>query len=94
MHFALSPVFRSPFRITRQFAGDVVARFKAMAMEFAKMPKGEFAQMPPGILFLNRLQFGFFSILARLDVEVDYVAIERELVAWGWKELERAKGGA
>lgn len=92
MHFALSPVFRSPFRITRQFAADVVARFKAMAMEFARMPKGEFAQMPPGILFLNRLQFGFFSILARLDVEVDYVAIERELVEWGWKELRRARG--
>jgi predicted unusual protein kinase regulating ubiquinone biosynthesis (AarF/ABC1/UbiB family) len=92
MHFALSPVFRSPFRVDRKFAGDVVGKFKAMAMEFAKLPKGEFVQMPPGILFLNRLQFGFFSILARMDVEVDYRAIEREIVEWGWKELRRAKG--
>lgn len=94
MHFALSPVFRSPFRITRPFAADVVARFKAMAVEFAKMKKGEFAQMPPGILFLNRLQFGFFSILARLDVEVDYGAIEEGLIEWGWDELRKAKGEA
>jgi predicted unusual protein kinase regulating ubiquinone biosynthesis (AarF/ABC1/UbiB family) len=91
MHYALSPVFRSPFQVTRAFAAEVVRRFKAMAMEFAKLPKGEFVQMPPGILFLNRLQFGFFSILARLDVEVDYVAIEHGLIDWGWKELRRAK---
>jgi predicted unusual protein kinase regulating ubiquinone biosynthesis (AarF/ABC1/UbiB family) len=89
MHFALSPVFRSPFHVTRAFAAEVVARFKGMAVEFAKMRKGEFAQMPPGILFLNRLQFGFFSILARLDVEVDYVAVERGLVEWGWDTLRR-----
>lgn len=92
MHYALSPVFRSPFHITRPFAAEVVARFKAMAVEFAKMPKGEFVQMPPGILFLNRLQFGFFSILARLDVEVDYARVERGLLEWGWEALRRAKG--
>ena len=28
--------------------------------------------MPPDMLFVNRLQFGFYSVLARLDVEVDY----------------------
>jgi len=93
MHYALSPVFRSPFRVTREFAAEVVRRFKVMAVEFTKLPKGEFVQMPPGILFLNRLQFGFFSILARLDVEVDYRAIEEGLIEWGWKELKRAKGG-
>ena len=32
--------------------------------------------MPEGILFMNRLQFGFFSVRARLDVAVDYAAIE------------------
>ncbi len=36
--------------------------------------------MPPEMLFMNRLQFGFYSVLARLDVEVDYAAIEREFV--------------
>lgn len=91
MHFALAPVFDSPFHVTRAFAADVVERFKGMAVEFAKLPKGQFVQMPPGILFLNRLQFGFFSILARLDVEVDYAAVERELVPRGWSELRAAR---
>lgn len=76
MHFALAPIFEAPFRITREFAAEVVARFKAMAKEFAKLPADQFVAMPPGILFLNRLQFGFFSILARLDAEVDYAAVE------------------
>ncbi len=91
MHFALSPVFASPFHVTRSFATEVVDRFKAMGLEFAKLPRGEFVQMPPGILFLNRLQFGFFSILARLDVEVDYAAVEREFVPRGWAALAEAK---
>jgi hypothetical protein len=30
---------------------------------------------------MNRLQFGFYSVLARLDVTVDYAAVERELLA-------------
>ncbi len=90
MHFALSPIFRSPFRVTREFAAEVVDRFKSMAREFAKLPDGEFVPMPPGILFLNRLQFGFFSILARLDVEVDYAAVERGFIPRGWARLGEA----
>jgi hypothetical protein len=33
--------------------------------------------LPPAMLFLNRLQFGFYSVLSRLDVTVDYAAVER-----------------
>lgn len=36
--------------------------------------------MPTEILFMNRLQFGFYSVLARLDVDVDYAAIEAEFL--------------
>jgi len=32
-------------------------------------------------VFMNRLQFGFYSVLARLDVEVDYAAVERRFLA-------------
>ena len=35
-----------------------------------------FVQLPPGMIFMNRLQFGFYSVLARLDAEVDYRAVE------------------
>ena len=37
--------------------------------------------MPPDMLFVNRLQFGFYSVLARLDVEVDYAKVERDFFA-------------
>ncbi len=33
--------------------------------------------LPSAMIFLNRLQFGFYSVLARLDVEVDYAGVER-----------------
>jgi len=93
MHFALRPVFHAPFRVTRPFSAEVVERFRTMGKEFAKLPKGEFVAMPPGILFLNRLQFGFFSILARLDVEVDYAAVERRFIPRGWDALHASTQG-
>ena len=36
--------------------------------------------MPTEILFMNRLQFGFYSVLARLDVAVNYAAVEAEFL--------------
>ena len=45
----------------------------------AKAPRGQFAPLPPEHLFLNRLQVGFYSVLARLDVAVDYGALERAM---------------
>jgi hypothetical protein len=32
------------------------------------------------MLFMNRLQFGFYSVLARLDVEADYAEVERQFL--------------
>ena len=29
---------------------------------------------------MNRLQFGFYSVLARLDATVDYAAVERDFM--------------
>jgi len=42
---------------------------------------GNFVPLPQGMLFMNRLQFGFYSVLAKLDVEVDYAAVERAFMA-------------
>jgi hypothetical protein len=36
--------------------------------------------MPPDMLFVNRLQFGFYSVLARLDAEGDYAKVERDFL--------------
>jgi hypothetical protein len=70
------PLLESPFRITREFAAEVVRRFRAMAKTMIRLDRSEYAAMPEGILFLNRLQFGFYSVLARLDVEADYASVE------------------
>ena len=42
-----------------------------------------FAPLPSGMLFMSRLQFGFYSVLARLDARVDYAAVERALPVRG-----------
>jgi hypothetical protein len=70
----------SPFRMTRPYAAGLLDRMRAMAKLSLSVPEAEFFTMPPSMLFVNRLQFGFYSVLARLDVEVDYAAVERAFV--------------
>ena len=77
---AFEPQRRSPYRITRPYAAGLVEEMKSMAMASRTIKDGSFVPMPPGIFFLNRLQFGFYSVLARLDAEVDYAAVEREFL--------------
>ncbi len=71
------PLFQSPYRLTRPYAASLVDGMKDMARVARKVPESEAFPMPPDMLFVNRLQFGFFSVLARLDVEGDYANIER-----------------
>jgi predicted unusual protein kinase regulating ubiquinone biosynthesis (AarF/ABC1/UbiB family) len=78
---AFAPLFRSPYRITRSYAASLVASFKASAREAMKVPEDEFVPIPEGMLFMNRLQFGFYSVVARLDAEVDFAAVERAFLA-------------
>ncbi len=75
------PLFASPFRITRPFAASLVTRLKEIGKEVRKLPKTEHVPVPKGMVFMNRLQFGFYSVLARLDVEVDYREVERRFLA-------------
>lgn len=71
------PIFASPFRIDRAFSASLAEELKALALQARTFDDAEVAPLPPGMLFMNRLQIGFYSVLARLDVEVDYAAIER-----------------
>ncbi len=75
------PIFDRPYRITRPFVASLVQGVKDLAMDARTMKAEEIAPLPPGILFMNRLQFGFYSVLARLDVEVDYAEVERAFLA-------------
>jgi predicted unusual protein kinase regulating ubiquinone biosynthesis (AarF/ABC1/UbiB family) len=70
-----------PFHITRDYAAGLLHTLRDNAMLAARGKLGPLEPMPAEWVFFNRLQLGFYSVLARLDVEVDYNAIERELVA-------------
>jgi predicted unusual protein kinase regulating ubiquinone biosynthesis (AarF/ABC1/UbiB family) len=73
------PVFGSPFRITTEFATSLVEAIGDVKAQLWAKDKS-FVQLPTGMLFMNRLQFGFYSVLARLDVRVDYAEIERRFL--------------
>lgn len=76
LHKCLEPVFSSPFRVNRPFVTGLVAEIfdmkKLTTARDSKIPA-----VPESTVLLNRLQFGFMSVLARLDAEVDYATIER-----------------
>ena len=78
------PLWHRPYRITRPYVVGIVERTKEMALQARKVGDDEFFAMPEEMLFVNRLQFGFYSVLARLDVEADYSGVERAF----WPELE------
>jgi predicted unusual protein kinase regulating ubiquinone biosynthesis (AarF/ABC1/UbiB family) len=71
-----SPLFESPFHVTRAYTTELVNDIRSMKqLMFAR--DGSFVMLPPHMVLLNRLQFGFYSVLARLDVRVDYAEVER-----------------
>jgi predicted unusual protein kinase regulating ubiquinone biosynthesis (AarF/ABC1/UbiB family) len=73
------PVFGSPFKITTEYASSLVREISSVKAQLWAKDKS-FVQLPSGMLFMNRLQFGFYSVLARLDVEVDYADVERRFL--------------
>jgi predicted unusual protein kinase regulating ubiquinone biosynthesis (AarF/ABC1/UbiB family) len=74
------PLFESPYRIGKSYAASLVSGMHEMALLARKVPEHQLFTMPGDMFFVNRLQFGFYSVLARLDVEVDYAAIERAFI--------------
>ncbi len=82
MERAFTPIWTDgPYRITREFAGGQLERMRANAMAMLKGSRDDFKPLPPEWLFFNRLQLGFYSVLARLDVAVDYRRLDAALLA-------------
>ena len=77
------PLFESPYRVTKPYAASLVAGMHEMALLARKVPEEQLFTMPGDMVFVNRLQFGFYSVLARLDVETDYAAVERGFIPDG-----------
>jgi predicted unusual protein kinase regulating ubiquinone biosynthesis (AarF/ABC1/UbiB family) len=71
------PLFESPYRITRPYAASLVGGMRDMGRMALSVKEHEHFAMPPDMVFINRLQFGFYSVLARMDVDVDYASVER-----------------
>jgi predicted unusual protein kinase regulating ubiquinone biosynthesis (AarF/ABC1/UbiB family) len=75
-----NPLFDAPYRVTKPYAASLVDGMREMAVLARKVPEEQVFTMPGDMLFVNRLQFGFYSVLARLDVETDYAAVERAFI--------------
>ncbi|MFZ5893541.1 MAG: ABC1 kinase family protein [Myxococcota bacterium] len=74
-----APLFASPFHMSTEFVAALVQGIGELkAQLFAK--DRSFVMPPPGMAFMNRLQFGFYSVLAKLDVEADYAAVEQRFL--------------
>jgi predicted unusual protein kinase regulating ubiquinone biosynthesis (AarF/ABC1/UbiB family) len=90
------PLLLSPFRVTRPYVSDLVGEIqKLKKFMFAK--DKSFVPLPANMVFMNRLQFGFYSVLARLDVAADYAAVERSFLAeagWGFDALAQPHSAA
>jgi hypothetical protein len=70
------PLFASPYRITRDWVAALTRAATQAKPHMLRKDQG-FVPMKPGMALMNRLQFGFYSVLARLDVEADYAGVER-----------------
>ena len=78
------PLFDQPFRFTKEYAASLVTVIKRVGKAVTKLDPKELNEMPADMFFINRLEFGLYSVLARLDVEVDYAAVEKGF----WHEMD------
>jgi len=69
------PLFSPKFHLTKKYAASLVREARELKKSMSAKD-GSFVQPPPHLALMNRLQFGFYSVLAKLDVEVDYQSVE------------------
>jgi predicted unusual protein kinase regulating ubiquinone biosynthesis (AarF/ABC1/UbiB family) len=80
MRQCFEPLFTAPFHITRPYVAKLVTDI-GEAKRYLWKKDANLVPLPAGMAMMNRLQFGFYSVLSRLDVAVDYRAIEIEFLA-------------
>ncbi|NUQ75648.1 MAG: AarF/ABC1/UbiB kinase family protein [Polyangiaceae bacterium] len=68
------------FHITKEYTTKLFHDLREGAKAALRGSRDEFTPLPSEWLFFNRLQLGFYSVLARLDVPVDYGAVERKIL--------------
>jgi predicted unusual protein kinase regulating ubiquinone biosynthesis (AarF/ABC1/UbiB family) len=75
----LEPVFASPFQITSSFVANLFHGMRDLQRTAFQRDSG-LTPVPRDTVLLNRLHFGFFSVLARLEVQADYAGEERRFL--------------
>jgi len=81
------PLFGSPHHMTASYVAELVQGIGKLKAEMFAKDKS-FVMPPKGMAFMNRLQFGFYSVLARLNVRVDYAEVERTFMAEAGKPIQ------
>ncbi len=73
------PLFASPFQLTSPYVTTVVRGLRDLKQHLLH-DDGSFTPLAEGLTFMSRLQFGFYSVLARLDVQTDYARVEERFL--------------
>jgi predicted unusual protein kinase regulating ubiquinone biosynthesis (AarF/ABC1/UbiB family) len=74
------PLKQSPFHMQTQYVASVVRGIQDLKLHMLKK-SSNVTPIPRGLVFTNRLQFGFYSVLSRLDVQADYATVARGILA-------------
>jgi predicted unusual protein kinase regulating ubiquinone biosynthesis (AarF/ABC1/UbiB family) len=77
---AFTPIFDSPYRITPDYLRSLISFANDSKLDLLR-DRHHATPYPAELALLNRLQIGFYSLLAKLDVELDYAALQREILA-------------
>lgn len=67
------------YHITQDYAASLLTDMRDNVVKVLRA-REDFRPLPAEWAFFNRLQLGFYSVLARLDVEVDYNRIDAALL--------------
>lgn len=73
---------RGGHRICHEFAASLLTDVRDSAVKMVRSGEA-FTPLPAEWIFVNRLQLGFYSVLARLDVDVAYNALDASLLPRG-----------
>jgi predicted unusual protein kinase regulating ubiquinone biosynthesis (AarF/ABC1/UbiB family) len=73
------PLKHQPFHMTSEYVSGVVRGVQDLKGHMLRKASNV-TPIPRGLLFINRLQFGFYSVLARFDIPADYAGISRALL--------------
>jgi hypothetical protein len=73
------PLKHRPFHMTAEYVSGVVRGIQDLKGHMLRKTSNV-TPIPRGLVFTNRLQFGFYSVLARFDIPADYAGISRALL--------------